>query len=217
MVVYRNFVVLRFHSTTTEAYSRLARSAHRIHGNVTFSCRRVAFGGGHWNNLGFGVTPQLGRVLKMPVGTSPTGGVPSPPYDLCEVGGMYGRYWNDEEGTHELVEVPLTPIGRRYLEERGVARDLAYFARTKRLLAVRRAINRGEPGPSAVELARMFGERVVPLATRNAAPPPGKLGVWTDGKLIVASELTPRGRRLYVTMRNVFIGPNNVRDLSFTF
>jgi hypothetical protein len=216
--VYRNFVVLRFSSTTTEAYSHLARSARNTHGHVTLTCLSVAYGGGHWKNLGFGVNPPLGHVLKMPVGgTQPIGGIPAPPYDLCQVGGMYGRYWNDEEGTHELVEVPLTSVGRRYLEERGVARDLAYLARTKKLLAIRRAIHRGEPGPSATELAQMFGERVVPLARRNATPPAGKVGVWTDGKLIVASELTPRRRRLYVTMRDVFIGATNIRGLAFVF
>jgi hypothetical protein len=218
LAVYRNFVVLRFRSTTSEAYSHLARSARNTHGHVTLTCVTVAYGGGHWNNLGFGVNPPLGHVLKMPVGGGqPIGGIPSPPYDLCQVGGMYGRYWNDEEGTHELVEVPLTPLGRRYLEERGVARDLAYFARTKKLLTIRRAINRGDRGPSAAELAQMFGERVVPLATRNGTPPAGKVGVWTDGKLIVASELTPRGRRLYVTMRDVFIGATNIRGLAFVF
>ena len=217
LVVYRNFAVVRFRSTTSAAYEHLARSAAKTHGHVTLSCLRVAYGGGWWNNLGFGVNPPLGPVVKMPVGSSPLGGTPSPPYDLCQVGGMYGRYWNDEEGTHELVELPLTSLGRRYLEERGVARDLAYFARTKKLLAIRRAINRGEPGPSAAELAQMFGERVVPLASGDAAPPPGKVGVWTDGKLIVASELTPRGRRLFVTMRNVFIGDTNIRGLAFVF
>ena len=218
LVVYRNFVVLRFRSTTSEAYARLARSARNTTGHVTLTCISVAYGGGHWNNLGFGVNPPLAHVLKMPVGGGPPmGGIPSPPYDLCQVGGMYGRYWNDEEGTHELVEVPLSSLGRRYLEERGVARDLAYFARTRRLLAIRRAINRGDPGPSAAELAQMFGERVVPLASRNSTPPARKVGVWTDGKLIVASELTPRGRRLFVTMRNVLIGPTNIRGLALVF
>jgi hypothetical protein len=217
LVVYRNFAVLRFRATTTEAYARLARSAGNAHDHVTLSCLRVAYGESRWNNLGFGVNPPLGPVLKMRVGSSPLGGIPSPPYDLCQVGGMYGRYWNDEEGTHELVEVPLTPLGRRFVEERGVARDLAYFARTKKLLAIRRAINRGEPGPSTAELAQKFGERVVALASRNGAPPAGKIGVWTDGKLIVASELTPRGRRLFVTMRDVFIGATNIRGLAFVF
>lgn len=151
------------------------------------------------------------------VGSSPIGGMPSGPFDACEISGTYGRYWNDEEGTHELVEVAFTAIGRRYLDERATARDLAYLLRTKKMMAIRRAIHRGEPAPSADELARIFGQRVVALATRNAAPPVGKVGVWTNGRVIVASELTPAGRRLYVTARDVFIGPNNIRGLSLTF
>jgi hypothetical protein len=143
--------------------------------------------------------------------------MPSPPFDLCQVSGTYGRYWNDEEGPHEIVEVPFTAIGRRYLGERATARDLAYFVRTKKLHRIRLAIHRGEAGPTAEELARIFGPRVVPLASRQASAPPGKVGVWTDGKIIVASELTPGGRRLYVTVRDVFIGANNIRDLSLTF
>jgi len=214
--VYRKGVVLvRFASTGSEAYRRLQRSTRRTHvGGI--GCRTVAFGAGHWKNVGGGsnarVAPTMGFRL-----VNRFGGMPSPPFDVCEVTGLYGRYWNDEEGTHELVEVPFTPIGRKYLVERGVARDLAYFVRTKRMHRIRLAIHRGESGPSAAELARIFGDRVAPLANREATAPLGKIGVWTDGKLIVASEVTPGGRRLYVTLRDVFIGANNIRDLSFTY
>jgi hypothetical protein len=145
------------------------------------------------------------------------GGFPTPPYDYCQVSGTYGRYWNDEEGTHELVEVPFTAIGRRYLDERATARDLAYLVRTKKLHRIRLAIHRSEAGRSAHKLARIFGPRVVPLAGRDATPPKGKVGVWTDGRLIVASELTPAGRRLYVSVRGVRIGATNIRDLAFPF
>ena len=85
------------------------------------------------------------------------------------------------------------------------------------MMAIRRAIHRGEPAPSADELARTFGQRVVPLASKNAVAPVGDVGVWTNGRLIVASELTPEGRRLYVTARDVFIGANNIRGLSLAF
>jgi hypothetical protein len=47
--------------------------------------------------------------------------------------------------------------------------------------------------------------------------PQGKVGVWSDGTTIVASELTRGGRRLYVTVRGVRIGATNVRDLAFVF
>jgi hypothetical protein len=218
--VYRNGVVeLRFTSTSSQAYRRLVRSSRASSNTAGVDCLKVAFGGGHWKSLGGGANAHAGRTMgaRLGNGGGPMGGMPSPPFDVCEISGTYGRYWNDEEGTHELVEVPFTAIARRFLAERATARDLAYFVRTKKLHRIRLAIHRGEPGPSADELARMFGSRVIPLAGRNDTPPAGKLGVWTDRKLIVASELTPGGRRLYVTVRDVFIGANNIRDLSFTF
>jgi hypothetical protein len=52
---------------------------------------------------------------------------------------------------------------------------------------------------------------------RTDIPPSGKVGVWSDGKLIVASELTPGGRRLFVTVRGMRIGANNIRHLSFVY
>jgi hypothetical protein len=215
--VYRGGVVLmRFASIASEPYRHLARSARHTHGVVGIGCRTVAFGAGRWKNLGGGTNARVAPTMGMRL-VNRLGGMPSPPFDTCEVSGMYGRYWNDEQGTHELVEVPFTPLGQRYLVERGVARDLAYFVRTKRMHRIRLAIHRGEAGPSAASLARQFGERVVAVPNGDATAPLGKIGVWTDGKLIVASELTPGGRRLYVTLRDVFIGPNNIRDLSFTF
>jgi hypothetical protein len=216
--VYRNGVVLlRFHSTASEAYRRLVRSSRNSSDTAGVGCLKVAFSGGRWNSLGGGSNAHVGQTMGARLGAGPIGGMPSPPYDVCEISGTYGRYWNDEEGTHELVEVPLTAIGRRFLDERATGRDLAYFLRTKKMMAIRRAIHRGEAAPSANQLARIFGPRVVPLTSRTAAAPIGRVGVWTDGKLIVASELTPEARRLYVTAHDVFIGANNIRGLSLTF
>lgn len=215
--VYRNGVVaLRFLSTRGAAYQRLVRSSRHSSGGVVISCARVALGANRWKELGGGSTARLEPEIRMRMDNE-HGGMPSAPFDFCEISGTYGRYWNDEEGTHELAEVPFTPIARRYLDERATARDLAYFVRTRKMWRIRKAIHREGTGPSASELARLFGERVVPLATREGTAPPGKIGVWTDGKLIVASELTPGGRRLFVTVRAMRIGANNVRDLSFTF
>jgi hypothetical protein len=215
--VYRNGVVeFRFASTTSEAYRRLERSARHSSGVVGMGCNTVAFGASRWTTLGGGSNARVGPEMGMQM-DNVHGGMPSPPFDVCQVSGTYGRYWNDEEGPREVVEMPFTPIGRRYLDERATARDLAYFVRTRKLRRIRLAIHRGEAGPSADALARMFGRRVVPLASREGTAPKGKVGVWTDGKLIVATELTPGGRRLYVTVRDVLIGPNNIRDLSFPF
>ena len=220
--VYRNGVVLlRFASTSSTAYRRLVRSSGSSSDTAGVDCLKVAFGRGRWNSVGGGsnahVGPLMGARFGGGDGAHPIGGMPSPPFDVCQISGTYGRYWNDEEGTHELVEVPFTPIGRRLLDERATARDLAYLVRSKKMHAFRLAIHRGEPAPSADELVRTFGSRVVPLATRNGTAPNGKVGVWSDGKLIVATELTPGGRRLYVTIDALRIGSNNIRDLSFLY
>jgi hypothetical protein len=212
-------VAAHFTTTTSEVYRRLERGAATSTASTkgpNLTCGDVAFGAGRWLVVAGGATVPLRQDLRTTLGTQ-YGGFPSPPYDYCEVVGTYGRYWNDEEGTHELVEVPFTATGRRFLDERATARDLAYFVRTKKMWAIRKAIHRGEAGPPATELARRFGERVVPLEARQGTAPLGKIGVWTDGKLIVASELTPAGRRLFVTVRAMRIGANNVRHLSFTF
>jgi hypothetical protein len=217
--VYRNGVVLlRFRSTSSEAYRRLVRTSRKSSNTAGVDCLKVAFGGGRWENIGGGANAHVGRTMGAHIANfGAMGGMPSPPFDVCQISGTYGRYWNDEEGTHELVEVPFTAIGRRLLDERATARDLAYLVRSKKMHAIRLAIHRGGPAPPANELARIFGSRIVSLTGRGSTAPNGEVGVWSDGKLIVASEQTPAGRRLYVTIDALRIGPNNIRDLSFVY
>ena len=220
--VYRNGVVeVQFTSTDAEAYRRLVRTSRFSSDTAGVDCLKVGFGAGRWEALGGGsnahVGPLMGTRLGGGRGAHPIGGMPSPPFVVCQVSGTYGRYWNDEEGTRELVEVPVTAIGRRYLDERGTCRDLAYLVRSKKMHAIRLGIHRGGSAPSADELVRIFGPRLVPMASREGSAANGKVGVWSDGKLIIASELTPAGRRLYVTINALRIGPNNIRDLSFVY
>jgi hypothetical protein len=220
--VYRNGVVeVQFTSTQSDAYRRLVRTSRHSSDTAGVDCFKVGFGAGRWETLGGGgnahVAPRMGWRFGGGHGVHPIGGMPSPPFDACQVSGTYGRYWNDEEGTRELVEVGFTALGRRYLDERATARDLAYLVRSKEMHAIRLAIHRGRPAPTAAELARTFGPRVVPLGNRNEPVPNGKVGVWSDGKLIVAIERTPGGRRLYVTIDGLRIGPNDIRDLSFVY
>jgi hypothetical protein len=217
--VYRNGVVLlRFTSTSSKAYRRLVRTSRKSSNTAGVDCLKVAFGGGRWETIGGGANAHVARTMGARIANvGAMGGMPSPPFDVCQISGTYGRYWNDEEGTHELVEVPFTVVGRRYLDERATARDLAYLVRSKKMHAIRLAIHRGGPAPSASELARIFGSRIIPLASREGTAPNGKVGVWIDGKLIVASEQTPAGRRLFVTIDALRIGPNDIRDLSFVY
>jgi hypothetical protein len=212
-------VAVHFFSTRSEVYRRLERGAAADTATIkgpNLGCGDVAYGAGRWKVVGGAAAVPLRQDLRYVLSTG-YGGFPTPPYDYCEVTGTYGRYWNDEEGTHEVVEVPFTAIGRRYLDERATARDLAYFVRSKKMHRIRLAIHRGEARASAEGLARIFGSRVIPLASRNEAAPNGKVSVWTDGKLIIASERTPSGRRLYLTIEGLRIGQTNLRDLVFAF
>jgi hypothetical protein len=194
----------------------LARTSRHSGGGVALTCGKVAFGASGWLDRAGGAAALLAPEMRVLLSTR-WGGFPSPPFDYCEVAGTYGRYWNDDEGTRELVEVPFSAEGRRFLDDRATARDLAYFVRTRKLRRIRKAIYRGQSSPSASELARLFGPRVVPLTARSATGPAGKVGVWTNGKVIVAAERTPNGRRLFVTVRGLLIGATNIRDLAFPF
>jgi hypothetical protein len=209
--VYRSGVVaFRFTSLDSTAYRILAKS------NIaTPTCGKVAFGR-HWETIAGGSYARMGPEVRVRMDAR-FGGFPRPPFDFCEISGFYGRYWDDEQGTRELVEIAFTPVGRRYLDERATARDLGYFVRTRKLERIRKAVHRGERGPTAEEIARLFGSRVVALPSRGAAPPSGKLGVWTDGKSIVAKERAVNGRLLFVTVNGVFIGYNNLRNLAHVF
>jgi hypothetical protein len=213
--VYRNGVVtLRFASSSGDVYRRLTDESRP---DIDIQCARVAYGAGRWNGLGGSGNAPVAKTIVARIDNRVSGDVVSPPFDYCEVGGIYGRRWTTPAGAHELVEVPFTELGRRYLDERATARDLAYFVRGTKLQRLRRAMHRGEAAPSAPEIARRFGKRVVPLGSPNGNVPQGKVGVWSDGTTIVASELTRGGRRLYVTVRGVRIGATNVRDLAFVF
>jgi hypothetical protein len=209
--VYRlGVVVFRFTSLDSTAYRILAKS------NIASpACGKVAFGG-HWENIAGGGNARMGPEVRIRM-EARFGGFPRPPFDYCEITGFYGRYWDDEQGTRELVEVAFTRAGRRYLDERATARDLGYFVRTRKLERIRKAVHRGERGPTAEEIARLFGSRVVALPGRRSAPPSGKLGVWTDGRSIVARERAFDGRLLFVTVNGVSIGYNNLRNLAHVF
>ncbi len=220
--VYRNGIVeVKFTSTSSDAYRRLVRTSRHSSDTAGVDCVKVGFGAGRWEVLGGGsnahVAPLMGTHLGGGRGAHPIGGMPSPPFDACQVSGTYGRYWNDEEGTHELVEAAFTAVGRRYLDERATARDLAYLVRSKKMHAIRLAIHRGRPAPSPNELVRIFGPRLVPISSRDGSAAHGEVAVWSDGKVIVASERTAGGRRLYVTIDALRIGPNNIRDLAFVY
>jgi hypothetical protein len=205
--VYRNIVVFRFASTDSRAYRLVAGS------NLGAGCLRVRSRGGTWTVYGSSVLRPFARELAITLGR----GVP-PPFDACEVSSSHGRRWNDVRGNHAALEVAFNDRARLFFEERAVARDLALFVRSPVLDEVRKAMRRGGNAPSAASIARRVGSRVVALRRRYERPPAGTVGVWSNGGAVLeASELTPRGRRLYVTLRAGRIGGHNVKGLAFVF
>jgi hypothetical protein len=186
------------------AYHRLMEVSDGV-SPVTVVCGRLAFGAGRWQTIG-GVGGALAaRELVVRVARPFDQEAVAPPFDFCETNGIgEPQHWQEAGPPRELVEVPLTLLGRRYLDERAAARDLAFFIRAPNLRAAR----------SAPEIARRLGDRVVPLPNRDGSAGAGRVGVWSAGDTIVVSEKTREGRRLYVTIRGKTIGATNVRGLA---
>ena len=109
--------------------------------------------------------------------------------------------------------------GRRFFTERGAARDLAYFVRSPRIKALRRELKRDPSAvlPAAVELARRFSSRVMPLSSAADLPPAGRIGVWTDRKRRLVATRAVGGRRLFVELRSGRIIRHNLEELAFVF
>jgi hypothetical protein len=179
---------------------------------VTVECGDVAFGHGRWSTRFGGTYAEFGLTLQAVVPT------PSPPYDACSVRGHYGRRWDEHVGYHNAVEVPFDAEAERFFAEQAAARRLAYFVRSPKMHAIRKALKAGDTAPSSKEIASRFDESVVALESRDAMPPPGKIGVWSGGsQTIVAAERADDGRRMYVTLDRGRIGAHDLDELAFVF
>lgn len=141
-----------------------------------------------------------------------------PPFDGCLVSGSYGRRWNDPRGQHSPAEIAFTATGRRFFDERAIARDLALFVRSPKLAAARRSLKQGRAAPSAAALIRGLPARVVVLAARNRLPARGQIGVWSDRReTIEVSARSSTGKRLFIELRVGKIGRHNLEGLAFVF
>lgn len=96
---------------------------------------------------------------------------------------------------------------------------MAYFVRSPRIKALRRALKRdeGEVLPASDEVARRFPERVVALPSPTAHPAGDQIGVWTDGQRRLVATRSVGGRRLFVDLRSGRIGRHNLEHLTFVF
>jgi len=178
-------------------------------GRINLGCFKLVTVGGREYSSAVGVSTRFAPTVR--AGLSPLRGSFAAPFDGCTVAGTYGHTWNDAHGTHDTVEIPLTPKGRRLFAERAVARDISWLARAR----VFRDIRYGRPPLSADEVARRLGSHVVPLDKPEATPPVGKLGVWIgDGRRIVLVEPATTGRRLYLEIRRGIIYRTNLVGLA---
>lgn len=199
-------VTVSIHGGTVEA--RLASvSASTIallrssNDKVNLSCFKIVKVAGREFSSGVGVTRDYGLVVRAPLGGLP-GARFLPPYDGCTLTGMYGHTWNDSHGTHDAVEVPLTPRGRRYFIERAVARDLQWLARARVFYDIRYGVVK----VGAAAAAKHLGPHVAVLGDPQATPPIGQLGIWIGpNRRIVLVERAPTGRRFFLELRRGII------------
>ena len=141
-----------------------------------------------------------------------------PPFDGCLASSPHGRRWNDPRGQHSPAEIAFTPAGRRFFDERAVARDLALFVRSPKLAAARRSMKQGAKAPGASAITRGLPSRV--LALTNSASPTavGEIGVWSDGQQTISvSARSTAGKRLFVEIRAGRIARHNLEGLAFVF
>jgi hypothetical protein len=93
-------------------------------------------------------------------------------------------------------EIPFNDRPRRFFDEQELARKLAYFVRSPRMVEARRALKRGGSAPPARSVAAAYGADVVALAGWEAAPGGGTIGIWSDGRRTLEAAAWTGGGRI---------------------
>jgi hypothetical protein len=186
---------------------RMDAAAKRVlSGNTSFACFQLS-GQNVRHNRSAGISTAVApEVAFRMVGIKPR-------YDGCEAGGGYGHRWHDQHGPHSTIEIPLTPQGSRYFEDRATARDLSAFVRSAKTQSIRR-----KTGASLIAAIRKaYGSEIQVLSSATATAAPGRVGLWNRGTRTVFSEVSHLGDRLYVEFDNGKLTKQNVRGLAFVF
>src|SRR6266516_3524425 len=183
-------------------------------GRVVLGCFKLVKVGGQANVQGTYFTKPFASVVRVnPWNPYAHPATEYAPFDGCTVSATYGHSWNDGHGTHDAVEVALTPRGRAYLAGRATARDIAWLARARVFHDIRYA----RRPLSSDEVARRLGSHVVSLRRPGASPPIGKLGIWLgEPRHIVLVERATTGRRLYLELRRGVQYRTNLLGLTLT-
>jgi hypothetical protein len=119
--------------------------------------------------------------------------------DLCAVSTKRGRgdrCISDDLGAKRWcvrVVVARTATGRTRVDEVGRAVDVSIA------LAAVFAAAEGEGAPAFADVERYLGDEVVELPARDAAPPRGVVGYWTDGEAMLVASVTRAGVRRFIS------------------
>jgi hypothetical protein len=131
------------------------------------------------------------------------------PFDACEIQGGYGHTWPDRNGNHSAVELPFNARATRYFTDRAAARDLALFARSRRVHAIRKL-----PGAQIGNaLASAYGGAI----QRGWPSIPSRIGYLVAGDTLTLVEQSPTGRRFVVTFRGGHLVHQNIKPYAFVF
>jgi hypothetical protein len=202
-------------SHITASFANVAPATRALlvskNGKLTLGCFKLVTFAGHTDSTGSYSSKPFTEVVRLrpysPFGPS----APRAPFDGCTAMGLYGHTWGDAHGTHDTIEIPLTPRGRAYLAERAVARDISWLTRARVFREIRYALR---PFTSATA-AQWLGSHAVPLESATSTPEFGKLGISIGpNRRIVLAERTPTGRRLYAEIRRGILYRTNLFDLA---
>jgi hypothetical protein len=176
----------------------------------TYGCLRVTIRRRLWWESAYERTGRFHERLVLPAANL------APPYDGCELGGLYGHRWDDAFGTRNAVEIWLTDRGRHFFNDRAAARDLAYFVRSGRVQRIRLS---ADPRPGLETFARQYPGRVIEIVSSSARVRKDQVGYWIGPKTIVFTVTSSTGRRFYVVaLRGTLKLPvKNLGDLALVF
>ena len=168
---------------------RAARTYRRIAGRrIKVSCKTVTPS----DHYGASVEGESEELVKAPRKRSRIRTLDQSRADLCTIRLR-------KAGGEVVAAAPVTPRGRTYLDELGIASLIST------VLDI--GDDDGTPAPAADVVAQGNGY-IVALDGPDATPPHGKAGYWTDGVRVVTAGVSAAGRRLFIEIERDVIRTN---------
>jgi hypothetical protein len=135
------------------------------------------------------------------------------PFDGCEIQGTYGHTWPDRNHSHSAVEIPLTPRGRRYFQDKAAASDLALFVRSATIQKIRKITGT----PLTAALQKRYGNAINRLASTASHLKPDTIGYTISVSTTTFVEYSTTGRRFYAKIKNGRVTNTNLRILTTVY